>query len=389
MDGHGMVRDTTGSSEDSVNRLVKTSLLALVVTAGTATAQPTKPGTKPALTQEQYEKLVLAYTDCKLNGYEIDGKCPAVKALQDAQRDTTTPIKDMLGMSAKLGEKLIVHPSPAVRVKAAQLMGSLTGTATSSQDVVVAAAEKEKDPQVLQAFIRTVWNDGAKNPKVAAFLIKMADHAEKDVRLQAVYALSSSWNKDMKGGPEKLAKVAQNDKEPKVRQAACEYGGKLGHKAMIAVLDKFTNKADDKDMYAACMKGIVAMFFQYPFYETTSQEAYKLFIKRLGMTPRNVDSPPWTVMSEFEKYGDEKNEKLAAWKKKATWFKEAEMRKALSAIVADKKTNWMARTGAVKSLIALGATKAELETLLKGYDEKNFDDKHVHKAITEAITKGK
>ncbi len=373
-----------------MNQYVKTLIpMAIALAASTASAQPTKPGTKPALTAEQYEKLILGLADCKLNGYDIDSKCAGIKALQDAQRETTTPVKDMMGLNQKLGEKFLSHASPAIRVKAAQLMGGLMGTATTGQDAIVAAAAKEKDNQVLQAFIRTVWNDGAKNPKVAKFLLQMTDHADKDVRLQAVYALSSSWNREMKGGAEKLAKVAQADKEAKVRAAACEYGGKLGNKAMLAVLDKLTSKPDDKDIYSSCMKGIVAMFFQYPFFETTSQEAYKLFLKRLNATPRSADAPPWTVMGEFAKYGDAKNEKLAAWKKKAPWFKDAEMRKALSAVVADKKTNWMARTGAIESLIALGATKADFEALKKGYDEKNFDDKNVLKKLDEAIGKAK
>ncbi len=374
-----------------MNRFVKTLLLgAMLAVTGTASAQPpAKPGSKPALTLEQYEKLIVALADCKLNGYEIDGKCAGLKNLQDAQRDTTTPIKDLLGMNAKLGEKLLSHSAPAVRVKAAQIMSGMTGTAASSQDAIVLAAAKEKDSQVLQAFIRTVWNDGAKNPKVAAFLIGMADHPEKEVRLQAVYALSSSWNKDMKGGPEKLAKVVQDDKELKVRAAACEYGGKLGNKVMLKVLEKYTNKPEDKELYAACMKGIVAMFFQYPFYETLNQDAYKLFLKRLNASPRSADSPPWTVTGEFSKFNDEKNEKLAVWKKKAVWFKADEMKKALSAIVNDKRTNWMARTAAIESLVALGATKPELEALTKGYDEKISEDKNVLKKITEAITKGK
>lgn len=369
-----------------MNRFVTTLAIALAIT-GTAGAQPAKPGTKPAITLEQYEKLILGLSDCKLNGYNIDSKCAGVKALQDAMKETTTPVKDMLGMTSKLGEKLITHRSPAVRVKAANLMGSIVGTATSSQDVVVAAGAKEKDPQVLQAFIRVVGNDGAKNPKVAAFLISSADHAEKDVRLQAVYAISSSWNKDMKGGPEKLAKLAKDDKDMKVRQAACTYGGKLGNKAMMPVFEKFTAK-EDKEMYGACMKGLIEMFFQYPFYETTNEAAYKLFVKRIA-APHGPDAPPWTVMGEFKKYGDEKNEKLAAWKKKARWFKPADLKKALMGVVADKKTNWMARTGAVESLEGLGATKAELERLKKGYDEKAFDDKNVLKKLDEAIGRAK
>ena len=49
----------------------------------------------------------------------------------------------------------------------------------------------------------------------------------------------------------------------------------------------------------------------------------------------------------------------------------------------------MARTGAIESLEGLGATKAELEALKKGYDEKNFDDKNVLKKLDEAIAKAK
>jgi hypothetical protein len=370
-----------------LNQLVKTALALAIASTTTASAQPTKPGTKPALTIEQYEKLILGLADCKLVRYEIDGKCAGVKALQDAMKETTTPVKDMLGMTSKLGEKLITHASPAVRVKAANLMSSITGTSGSSQDIIVAAAAKEKDPQVLQAFIRTVWNDGGKNPKVAKFLIDSADHEDKDVRTQAVYAISSSWNKDMKGGPEKLAKVATSDKELKVRQAACEYGGKLGNKAILPVIEKFTAK-EDKEMYGACMKGLIEMFFQYPFYETTNEAAYKLFVKRLA-SPHGPDAPPWTVTGEFKKYADDKHDKLVAWKKKATWFKPADVKKALASVVADKKTNWMARTGAIESLEGLGATKAELEALKKGYDEKNFDDKNVLKKLDDAIAKAK
>jgi hypothetical protein len=355
------------------------SVLAIALASGSAAAE-----VKPALTLEQYEKLVLGLADCKLKGYSIESSCPGVKAMQAAMKDTTTAAKDLVGMNATLGAKLIGHASPAVRVKAAELMSSFTGTTTASQDTVVAAAGKEKDPQVLQAFIRVVSNDGAKNPKVAAMLIGAADHADKDVRLQAVYAISSTWNIEMKGGPEKLAKLTEKDADPKVRQAACEYGGKLGNKAMLPVMEKYTATADDKAMYGACLEGLVAMFHQFPLYPTANEAAYKLFLKRLA-APRSADAPHWATMSRFRYFSDPKSEKLKEWKQKATWFKVDAVKKALASVVADKKTNWMARNGAIESLVGLGAKKAELEALKKGYDEKVSDDTHVLKKIDEAL----
>ncbi|MEO8706233.1 MAG: hypothetical protein ABI867_39755, partial [Kofleriaceae bacterium] len=125
----------------------------------------------------------------------------------------------------------------------------------------------------------------------------------------------------------------------------------------------------------------------YPFFETTNEGAYKLFLKRLNATPRSETQPPWGVMSLFRYAGDPKNEKLVAWKAKATWFKPADVKKALAAVIADKKTNWMARTAAVESFAVLGGTKSELEALKQGYDGKDLTDQHVVKAIDDAAAK--
>ena len=361
-----------------------------VVETGKAVVERAKDAiapTRPALTLETYEKLVVGLEGCKLVGFTIDHKCPGQVALDDAMQGSTTDVKDMLGMTSQLGQKLIGHPSPAVRIKAAGLMASFVGTKGSSQDLIAAAAAKETDPNVLQAFIRTVSNDGATNPNVAKMLLKHVEHEAKDVRLQAVYAISSSWNREMAGGAEKLAMVAEQDPEPKVRQAACEYGGKLGHKAMLPVIEKATAKADDKDMYSACMSGLGAMFHQYPFYETTNEAAYRLFLKRLADKPRSEAAPPWTVMSLFRYAGDPKSEKLATWKKQATWFKVADVKQALASVIGDKASNWMARTAAVESYAALGATKVELEKLKQGYDPKDSTDGLVLKKIDDAATK--
>lgn len=344
-------------------------------------------GKKPALTQEQYKKLILGLEPCKVIGYSINGTCQGVKDLSEAMRNSTTAVKDLAGMNAALGRELISHPAPAVRVKAGNLMGGLLGTSDASEEVITAAAEKEADPGVLQAFIRVVANSGAKNKKVAAMLLKAAAHADVKVRTEAVYAISSSWNREMAGGAEKLLELAQKDADKGVRAAACEYGGGLGNKIFLPFMEKATAKDADKDQYNACMKGLVKMFHDYPLYETSNEAAYKLFMKRLGEKPRTEARPYWIVMSTFERANDAKNEKLAQWKADAKWFKPAEVKKAFADVIADKATNWMSRTGAVKSMLGLGATKAELEALKKGYDEKVSNDKQVLKAIDEAIAK--
>src|SRR5690606_23189355 len=132
-------------------------------------------------------------------------------------------------LRAELGRAMIDHRSPAIRVKAAELMTVPDGAlARESQDAIADAAVRETHVGVLRALIRTIADHGAANAKVARVLLAAADHAHPAVRLQAVYALSSASNRGLAGGSTKLAALAERDSDPKVRHSACEYAGKLG-----------------------------------------------------------------------------------------------------------------------------------------------------------------
>ena len=334
------------------------------------------------LTPELYEQLIVAHASCAIVEENIDPECPAVAALQDAM-NRSQALADLGGMSADLGRKLITHESPAVRIKAAGLMASFFGTDSASQDAVVEAAKKETDAGALRAMIRTVWNDGNKNPRVAELLLWAADHASPAVRKVAAIGLSSSWNRDMKGGAEKLAAMMEGDADPKVRQAACEYAGGLGDDKLIRSYEKLTRDTADGDLHGACFKGLVHMWASYPHFDTHSKKGYELTLKLLKKEPRTEHAPPWSAMGDFghvAKAGED-------WAKEAKFFKAADLRKALAEVIADPKANWMARSGAVEAIVALGAGKADLEKLKKGYAKPEGDDSHVVRALDEAIAK--
>ena len=369
-----------------MNRLARFAFVAVVGLTSRAWADKPDAG-KPALTPAAWKKLNLSLHDCKLVGYDIDGRCPAVLELQEALKNTSTGWNEIVAMNAAAGRELLAHPSPAVRVRAAHLLSSVMSTET--QDAIVATGAKETDPGVMQAFIRTLASSGAKNPKVAAFLIKAGDHPDVKVRQQAVYALGSGWNREMKGGAEKLLAMAEKDKEASVRQDACEYGGELGNKIFLPLMEKGTAKTADKDLYTSCMTGLVKMFHSWPHYETSNEGAYALFLTRLSEKPRTAERPPWTVTNAFQHANEERNERLADWLKASPWWKPVEVKKVLTDLVQDKSSNWMARKGAIASLVGLGATKAELVALIAGYDEKNNEDKMVLKALEQAVAKAK
>ncbi len=337
-----------------------------------------------ALTPAQYEKLLLALAECKVTDDGIDYKCDAYKKIQKA-RNAKTTLKDMAGAMSGLGKKHLGHKHPAVRIRAAQMMSSFLGSSEETRKIILATIAKEKHPAVVAALMEVVGSSGSKDPAVGKMLLAKADDPSPVVRRKAIGWLTSSWSKKVAGRIAKLKEKMEKDPDPKTQQAACSQAGKTGDDQLIPAYTKLTKDDKNPDLYSACMKGLLEMFASYPFFETHSEKAYKLFLKRLGDKPRSEKRPPWSIMSSVGHLGD-KRDKLKKWRANAPWFKAADVIKALEAVVKDEKANWMARTGAVKSILALGAKKAQLEALEKACKDCN---NHVKKSLKDAVGKAK
>src|SRR5690606_17939628 len=202
------------------------------------------------------------------------------------------------------------------------------GSSDKSRKVVVDAARKEKHPAVLTAMIRTIRNDGAKHADVGKLLLDLADHDDPKIRKEAVFGLSSTWNRNLAGGPEKLIAMMEGDKDPEVRSAACEHAGKLGDAKLFVAYEKLLKNRSNGKLWGDCFEGLVEMWASYPFFDNANQQAYALTIQLLESTPRNKEIPPWTAMSDFGHLGSTTNDKLEAWKKKATWYQPEALKKA-------------------------------------------------------------
>jgi hypothetical protein len=141
-------------------------------------------------------------------------------------------------------------------------------------------------------------------------------------------------------------------------------------------------------MYAACMEGLVSMFHSHPNFDTSSEAAYKLFMKRLSAKPRSESSPPWSVMASFCYFSHEADlDKLAAWKKNATFFKADEVKQVMASVIGDRSASWMARSAAIESMVGLGASKTELESIMKGMNSGDQRDKPVAEKLASVIGK--
>lgn len=321
------------------------------------------------------EAALLGVATCPIEDFQVAPSCGGMLALANAAKFAD-------GVRAvQIGTRLVGHAAPAVRIQAATLLAQSTDA--SAHAAIADAGMRERDPAVLRAFVHLLARAGT-TPKVAAFLVGAAGHAEAAVRLEAVGAIAKQ--RGLPGGAQKLAQLIESDTDPAVRRAACASAGKLGDDALLPIYRKMTEAATEPALYAACMEGVVAMFHDHPSFETASEGAYRLFLERLATKPRTAASPPWTVMSTFCYLSHEPDlAKLDAWRARATWFDAAEAKRVIAEVVADRAADWKARSAGVESLVGLGATKAELAALRRGLSVTDENDRQVLAKLDSAL----
>lgn len=308
------------------------------------------------------EKLVVDLAPCRLEGYQITSTCPAMETLTAELRHPGTAHE----LSLALGGKLLVHGAPAVRLEAATLLGS----DAASRDAVVDAARREPDLHVREAMIRILAADGARYPRVGAFLLDSAQHGSREIRTQALAALTLPANRQLPGAADRVLAMAERDPDPALRQAACRVGGALGTALWIPFYERVTASSDEPELYTACMEGVVSMFLEPP----RNEAAYRLFLRRITESPSKA---PWQVMSVFC-YTHE-------WKQPPAWFDTMEVKTAMIAVITDRAASWQAREAAIESMVGLGASRDELKALEAGYSPKDNSDRLVLAKLDSAL----
>lgn len=342
-----------------------------------------------ALTPQVLEQLVVALKDCKLTESGVERKCPAYETYNKA-RGRRTAMKNLMGMNARVGAKLIDHESPAVRYMAAGLMSSIFGSGKQTQDVVLAAARKEKDPVVLTKLLRVVGSRHKQNEEVKKLLLEMADHENEHVRTEALGWFTSSFGEGVEGTFEKVLEKLDKDPSIKVRRSLCRrlYGS--SDKRAIKTLKRYlSDKATPDELYSECFNGLISAWTGFPQPATPNQEAWQLTLKLLRAKPRTDKRPPWSGISTLRAATDEaKTSFQREWLEKVKgWYKKATLVAALQDLAGDKQANWMARSAAVRTMGDLKAPKAAFEKLQKAYAGASGVDSHVGRAVEDALKK--
>jgi len=200
-------------------------------------------------------------------------------------------------------------------------------------------------------------NEGGKDPVVGKYLLDMAKHENAKIRWGAARGLANSWSKSVEGVADAVITL-MNDADMDVRKIACRNAGKLADEKVIEPLVAILNNNADKNLHSDCMDALATLWYDFPFFENTSEKAYNAFINFLKKTPRTEDIPNWSCLSSVSITGND----YEKWKTKATYFNIKNFCAVCTDIIKDNNANWMLKNAEIKA-IALHGTKADLQAI--------------------------
>ena len=157
----------------------------------------------------------------------------------------------------------------------------------------------ETNEYVLYNTTKALSNEAKSGQEIAEFIIKMASHEHAKIRNAAANALGNSWSKGVEGAVDTIIKL-MNDTDTDVRKTACKYSGKLADESVIEPLVAILNNTDDADIHGSCVEGLTYLWYDYPFFENTSEKAYTATMDYLKKTPRTDKVPAWTAVGAFK-----------------------------------------------------------------------------------------
>ena len=244
---------------------------------------------------------------------------------------------------------VLQSPIPQVRAYGVSQINTLFGVSDSNLELAKQLIETENDNYVLYCAMKALSNELASDPDIAKFAFRMADADYFKLRVQAACAFGNSWSIGVDGVVEKIISM-MNDDNQAVRSAACRYAGDLEDEAVIDPLVAILNDDSQYELHGDCIESLVALWFDYPFHECTSEKAYNATMDYLRKTPRSENIPYWTSVGSFRTIAE--GEDFDSWQAKATYYNTDEIYDVMVDIIKDGNANWLGRSAAIDEIKA-------------------------------------
>ena len=319
---------------------------------------------KDNVTPDEMKWLVSTYSYVKIDEEKLD--------LEDNITDEAIKKLDSKALpklDSYIGE-LFKSDAPQVRGYAVSNITSLFGVSNENLVLAKELIKNEKEPYVLKKAVVALRNEGKNDKDIADFLLNMANNQNAVIRKEAAIALANSWSKGIDGAVDTVIKL-MNDSDIEVRKVACKYAGELEDEKVIDPLVKILNNNDEADLHGSCIEGLVDLWYDYPFFKSTSEKAYKATMDYLKKTPRTDKVPAWTAVGAFKTTSTQ--DAFKEWKKKATYFNTDEVYNVMVDIIKDGDANWLGRTSAIDVIKNHCSEQQfkDLKSVIDGLTDKN------------------
>lgn len=266
----------------------------------------------------------------------------AISLVNDAIRENDGKRPD----TKDIYNALIQSESPQVRGYALSYVGGLFGTTDDEIAECKRIMESEQDLYVIKCLLDALSNELATDPAIAEYFLKMSEHENPAIRLQATFGLANSWSKGVDGVLDAVIRL-MNDEDEDVAKYACKGSGELRDESVIEPLVAILNNPELANIHGGAVDGLVTMWFDYPFHEGTSEAAYNATMDYWKKTPRTEDVPAWTSVTLIKNINDSKYD---AWKANATYFNVDDVVAVMYDILMDSDANWLARSSAMDTI---------------------------------------
>lgn len=295
---------------------------------------------KEHITADEYVWLISTYSYVKINDDFTFEKNITDEALKAISNSTKPNQEDYM-------EKLIKSEAPQVRGYALSLMPTLTGVSDKNLTLAIELIKTEENEFVQYSAVKALANEAGSDQEIAKFILKMSNHKNAKIRMQAASALGNSWSKGVPEAVETVIKL-MNDEDKEVRKTACKNAGKLNDERVIEPLVKILNNYSDADIHGSCVEGLTTLWYDYPFFKNTSEKAYNATMDYFKKTPRTDTVPAWTAVGAFKTTTTQ--DSFTEWKQKATYFNTNDLYNVMVEIIKDRNANYLARTAAIDEI---------------------------------------
>ncbi|MBE7024425.1 MAG: HEAT repeat domain-containing protein [Ruminococcaceae bacterium] len=237
------------------------------------------------------------------------------------------------------------------------------------ENYLLEKVKAETDPTVIACILRGLSNALSERPEFADYAVTYTQNEDPVLRYWAVYALGFYRLDDNEKYVDAMIPLLK-DSDADVAELACGEIGGFGSEKAVEPLAAVLADETLVDIHSAATDSLEELWMNFPFYDGTSEAAYRAHMAYLNSDSENPEIPSWLSVSSIKNPGGGYED----WKEQSTYFSVDELITTLTKIVSDKGVDSLTRTTAIQGIGAFGTAEnlEALKAIVAGDEEESY-----------------